>query len=65
MFADGHVSAVYDSAGLNGDQPDGFLGPYKNGSTYEINTAAFKEIRQTMWWGRIRPKPVAGGGSIE
>lgn len=65
LFADGHVSAVFDSAGLNGDQPDGFLGPYKNGSTFEINQAAFKEIRSSMWWGRIRPKPAAGGGSIE
>lgn len=64
LFADGHVSAVHDSGGL-GDAPDGFLGPYKNGNSFQINTSAFKEVRNAMWYGRMRSKPTAGGGSVE
>jgi len=31
----------------------------------QINTSAFKEIRSSMWYGRLRVKPMPGGGSIE
>jgi prepilin-type processing-associated H-X9-DG protein len=66
LFADGHVSAVTDVAGVNGNKPDGFLGPYRtNGTNFEINQDAFKEIRKTMWYGRMRPKAGGGGGSDE
>lgn len=65
LFADGHVEAVYDSAGKD-DSPDGFLGAYKNASgKFEINESGFKEIRDKMWYGRLRPRASAGGGSIE
>ncbi len=65
LFADGHVEAVYDSAGLD-DAPDGFLGAYKNAAgTFEINESGFKEIRDKMWYGRLRARPSPGGGSIE
>jgi len=76
LFADGHVAKVYDTGGqLNyygdpsnpeNDVPDGFLGAYKTaGTTFEINQSGFEEIRSTMWYGRMRPKAQAGGGSIE
>jgi prepilin-type N-terminal cleavage/methylation domain-containing protein/prepilin-type processing-associated H-X9-DG protein len=75
LFADGHVSNVYDSGGqLNyygdpanpvEDKPDGFLGAYKTSSGFEINKSGFDEIRGSMWYGRLRSKPKAGGGSIE
>jgi len=75
LFADGHVAKIYDTGGrlsyygdvaapVN-DVPDGFLGPYKNGGSFEINDSGFQEIRSTMWYGRMRPKAQAGGGSIE
>lgn len=64
LFADGHVAAVYDVGG-NGDQPDGFLGPYKNSSgQFEINRSAYDEIKP-IWFGRMRAKPLPGGGSLE
>lgn len=75
LFADGHVAKVYDSAGqLNyygdpsapvDDVADGFLGPYKNGTSFEINQSAYEEIRSQLWFGRLRPKALPGGGSIE
>jgi prepilin-type N-terminal cleavage/methylation domain-containing protein/prepilin-type processing-associated H-X9-DG protein len=65
LFADGHVKAVHDTSGQNG-RPDGYIGPYKTGgNNFEINEAAFREIRTTMWYGRLRSKPTAGGGSVE
>jgi len=65
LFADGHVEAVYDSGGKD-NAADGFLGAYKNASNkFEINESAFKEIRDKMWYGRLRSIPSAGGGSIE
>jgi prepilin-type N-terminal cleavage/methylation domain-containing protein/prepilin-type processing-associated H-X9-DG protein len=65
LFADGHVDSVNDGGGKD-DAPDGFLGAYKNASgTFEINDNGFKEIRDKMWYGRIRALPTAGGGSIE
>lgn len=77
LFADGHVDQVNDNAGsldFYGDTPgspvadmaDGFLGAYKvTGAGFEINESAFKEIRSSMWYGRLRPKAQAGGGSVE
>ncbi|HOQ84885.1 MAG TPA: hypothetical protein PLQ89_04130 [Phycisphaerae bacterium] len=65
LFADGHGSSVKDVGG-DGDAPDGYLGAYKNSSgQFEINPSGFKDIRQTMWYGRMRAKPLPGGGSIE
>jgi prepilin-type N-terminal cleavage/methylation domain-containing protein/prepilin-type processing-associated H-X9-DG protein len=65
LFADGHVESVNDSAGKD-DSPDGFLGAYKNASgKFEINESGFKEIRDKMWYGRLRARASAGGGSIE
>jgi prepilin-type N-terminal cleavage/methylation domain-containing protein/prepilin-type processing-associated H-X9-DG protein len=64
LFADGHASAIWDTGGYD-NEPDGFLGPYKTGSGFEINQSAFKEIRDKMWYGRLRAKPLPGGGSIE
>jgi prepilin-type N-terminal cleavage/methylation domain-containing protein/prepilin-type processing-associated H-X9-DG protein len=75
LFADGHVAKVFDTGGqlaYYGDPsnpvnnaPDGFLGPYKTSGGFEINQSAFAEIRGAMWYGRMRPKAQAGGGSIE
>lgn len=76
LFADGHVSKVYDTGGQLGfygdpnnpkaDEPDGFIGPYKTtGTTFQINKSAFDEVRNTVWYGRLRPKALAGGGSVE
>lgn len=67
LFADGHVAAVQDTGGEAGDTGDGFLGPYKSGGTgaFQINASAFREIRRSMWYGRLRPKPSPGGGSNE
>lgn len=75
LFADGHVDKVHDTGGqlafygdisapVN-DVPDGFIGPYKTGGGFQINASAFKEIRSSMWYGRLRPKAKPGGGSIE
>jgi len=65
LFADGHVSAVRDSGGLN-NKPDAWLGPYKNAQgKFEINASAFDEIRKLMWYGRLRGRALPGGGSIE
>ncbi|HSW47076.1 MAG TPA: type II secretion system protein [Phycisphaerae bacterium] len=64
LFADGHVTAVWDNGGY-GNEPDGFLGPYKSGNRFEINQSAFREIREQMWYGRLRSRPRPGGGSIE
>jgi prepilin-type N-terminal cleavage/methylation domain-containing protein/prepilin-type processing-associated H-X9-DG protein len=64
LFADGHAAPVHDTAGPY-DKPDGFLGPYKTDTGFEINDSAFKEIRNSMWYGRLRPRWQAGGGSIE
>jgi prepilin-type N-terminal cleavage/methylation domain-containing protein/prepilin-type processing-associated H-X9-DG protein len=65
LFADGHVAAVHDMGGLS-DDADGYLGPYKNASgVFEVNTSAFKEIRNKVWYGRLRPKALPGGGSVE
>jgi prepilin-type N-terminal cleavage/methylation domain-containing protein/prepilin-type processing-associated H-X9-DG protein len=76
LFADGHVEKVYDSGGRlsyygdpsnpKDDVPDGFIGPYKaTGSSFEINESGFREIRNGMWYGRLRAKPLPGGGSRE
>ncbi len=76
LFADGHADKVYDTGGELGyygdpanpksDMPDGFIGPYKkSGSAFEINKSAFDEVRGSMWYGRLRPRAKAGGGSIE
>lgn len=78
LFADGHVGRVYDTGGrleYYGDPsdpvdgvPDGFIGPYKTGAPpgrFEINESGFAEIRETMWYGRLRPKFLPGGGSRE
>ena len=66
LFADGHVSAVYDVGGES-DAPDGYLGAYKasGGGTFQINNSAFKEVRGKIWIQRLRPRPNAGGGSDE
>lgn len=75
LFADGHADKVYDTGGQlsfygnpsapEDDRPDGFLGPYKgSGGNFEINQSAFDEIKP-MWYGRLRAKAKAGGGSIE
>lgn len=77
LFADGHVDAIQDSGGVldfYSDTPgtpttgvaDGFLGAYKTGGSFElVDDSAFKEIRSSMWYGRLRPKAQAGGGSVE
>lgn len=76
LFADGHADKVYDTGGKLGfygnpsspeeDVPDGFLGAFKaDGSNFQINESGFREVRNSMWYGRLRPRPQAGGGSIE
>ena len=75
LFADGHASKVFDTGGklsyygdpasAKSDVPDGFIGPYKVGTNFEINETGFSEIRSSMWYGRMRPRAKAGGGSIE
>lgn len=64
LFADGHVAPVNDTGGAF-DKPDGFLGPYKTDNGFEINDSAFKELRRSIWYGRLRPRYLSGGGSIE
>lgn len=65
LFADGHATGIKDSGGED-DEPDGYLGAYKNSSgQFQINASAFKEIRRNLWYGRLRSRPTAGGGSIE
>ena len=76
LFADGHVSAVYDTGGellyygsdpvSTVDVPDGFIGPYKDAdSHFVINESAFDEVDDTLWYGRVRPISLPGGGSTE
>ena len=75
LFVDGHVNRVYDTGGQLGyygdprnhvdDVPDGFLGPYKTRRGFRINETGFSEIRQLMWYGRLRPRALPGGGSIK
>lgn len=75
LFADGHATKVFDTGGLlefygdpstpEANKPDGFLGAYKAGGDFAINDTAFDEIKSVMWYGRMRPKPLPGGGSIE
>ncbi len=70
-----HVVKVYDTGGQLGyyadptspenDVPDGFLGRYKTTGGFEMNKSAFDEVKGNMWYGRLRPKAKAGGGSIE
>lgn len=64
LFADGHAAAISDTGGLN-DAPDGWIGPFQGGSSFQINTSAFDEVISDVWYGRIRPTAQAGGGSIE
>ena len=76
LFADGHADRVYDTGGSldyygNSRTPqsgkaDGFIGPYKTRrGGFEINESAFSELRGRVWYGRLRSKSKAGGGSIE
>lgn len=78
LFADGHATKVFDTGGVLefygdpttpvNDTADGFLGPFKTGGNFSIdspNGSAFDEIKSVMWYGRMRPKSLAGGGSIE
>jgi prepilin-type processing-associated H-X9-DG protein len=76
LFADGHVARVHDTGGQLGyygdpavpvdNRPDGFIGPYKSAAGgFEINASAFDEVKSSMWYGRLRSKPLAGGGSVE
>lgn len=66
LFADGHVAKVTDEAGF-GDEPDGFIGAYKEGSAFKVNDSAYdKELRGKIWarqLGGIGQKK--GGGVIE
>ncbi len=75
LFADGHAAKVYDTGGQLGyygdpqapvdDVADGFLGAYKVPGDFEINETGFREIREQIWFGRLRPLFLAGGGNIE
>jgi prepilin-type N-terminal cleavage/methylation domain-containing protein/prepilin-type processing-associated H-X9-DG protein len=75
LFADGHAARVHDTGGRLQyygdpaspieDEPDGFLGAFKGDNGFEINQSGFAEVSDTMWYGRLRPKPLPGGGSIE
>lgn len=54
LFADGHVEAIRDSGGVDGD-PDGFIGPYRTGSgKAEINASAYAEIKDQLYVNRMR-----------
>jgi prepilin-type processing-associated H-X9-DG protein/prepilin-type N-terminal cleavage/methylation domain-containing protein len=66
LFADGHAEGVYDTGGIN-NEPDNFIGPFRASETspFQINVTGFKEIRSKVWYGRLRPRPRAGGGSVE
>jgi len=75
LFADGHAAKVYDTGGQLGwyadpknpedDKPDGFIGAYKTRKGFEINETGFREVREQIWYGRLRPLFIGGGGSIE
>ncbi len=75
LFADGHVAKIRDTGGQLGyygdpalpvdNRPDGFIGAYKGAAGFEINASGFDEIKSDMWYGRMRTKPLPGGGSIE
>lgn len=66
LFADGHVAKVQDEAGFQ-DEPDGFIGAYKQSGAFSINDSAYdKELRGKVWareLGGVGGK--AGGGVIE
>jgi prepilin-type processing-associated H-X9-DG protein len=75
LMADGHAEKVFDTGGILAyygdpnnpvnDEPDGFLGAYKLDNTFEINKSGFDEISEHMYYGRMRPLPLPGGGSRE
>jgi prepilin-type processing-associated H-X9-DG protein len=73
LFADGHVSAVYDTGGKGTDVvatatssgADGFIGPYKTDDAvgaFTLNQEAFDEISETIYYGKIRTGQSPGGG---
>jgi len=64
LFADGHVTAVYDRNG-SGGAPDGYIGAYKVGSTVTLDEAAYDEIAGTAYVRRLRPLSNGAGGVVE
>lgn len=66
LFADGHVAKVTDEGGFQ-DEPDGFIGAYKQSGAFSINDSAYDtELRGKIWarqLGGLGGK--AGGGVIE
>jgi prepilin-type N-terminal cleavage/methylation domain-containing protein/prepilin-type processing-associated H-X9-DG protein len=71
VFADGSCRRVNDNGGYGGrNKGDGWLGAYKTGGlgntgAFQLDSAAFEEIRDEMWVGRMRAKLTAAGGSSE
>jgi prepilin-type N-terminal cleavage/methylation domain-containing protein/prepilin-type processing-associated H-X9-DG protein len=71
VFADGSCRRVNDNAGYGGrNRGDGWLGAYRASGTgtagdYVLDDAAFDEIRDDIWVGRMRAKLSAAGGSLE
>jgi prepilin-type N-terminal cleavage/methylation domain-containing protein/prepilin-type processing-associated H-X9-DG protein len=71
VFADGSCRRVNDNAGYGGrNRGDGWIGAYKSGGigntgTFVLDDAAFEEIRDDIWVGRMRAKLTAAGGSNE
>lgn len=62
LFADGHVAKVRDAKGLN-NEPDGFIGAYKNGSAFELNDSAYaQEIRNKIWVRQLGNGQSLGAG---
>lgn len=71
VFADGSCRRVNDTGGYGGrNRGDGWVGAYKDGGlgltgNFVLDNAAFEEIRDEMWVGRMRAKLSAAGGSTE
>jgi len=60
LMADGHVERIQDttgtwtdSTGATSDGPDGYLGAYRSGASWTIDEEAWKEIRGTLFAGRL------------
>jgi prepilin-type N-terminal cleavage/methylation domain-containing protein/prepilin-type processing-associated H-X9-DG protein len=71
VFADGSCRRVNDNAGYGGrNRGDGWIGAYKAGGlgntgAFVLDDAAFEEIRDEIWVGRMRARLSAAGGSNE
>lgn len=78
LFADGSTRRVNDNNGYGGaNKGDGWIGPYQQLGLHQqwynfgwvnehvATEAAYEEVRDELYLGRLRARLAAGGGSLE